>query len=123
MLDVIVEAFDDGATPEEIVQQYPTLRLADVYAVIAYVLRHRADVDSDLQRRRGEAAVVRATNEARADPHGVRARLVAAPRPIALWDCSDSATQTHLETRLPAPRYAATARGGQRRRWDGWCRY
>ncbi len=35
-LDTVVLAFKDGATAEEIVQQYPSLRLADVYAVIGY---------------------------------------------------------------------------------------
>lgn len=30
-LDTVVSAFCDGATPEEIVQQYPSLDLADVY--------------------------------------------------------------------------------------------
>ena len=35
-LDTVVEAFADGATAEEIVQQYPTLKLADVYLVLGY---------------------------------------------------------------------------------------
>ena len=33
-------------TAEEIVQQYPTLDLADIYTVIAYYLRNREDVDA-----------------------------------------------------------------------------
>ncbi len=41
----VVEAFQDGATPEEIVLQYTTLSLADVYGVIAYYLRHKDDVE------------------------------------------------------------------------------
>ena len=39
-LDTVVGAFSRGATAEQIVQQYPTLDLADVYAVIS---RHLAD--------------------------------------------------------------------------------
>jgi len=35
-LDTMVAAFKDGATAEEIVYQYPSLSLAEVYAVIAY---------------------------------------------------------------------------------------
>ena len=35
-LDTIVAAFGQGATAEEITHQYPSLHLADVYAVIAY---------------------------------------------------------------------------------------
>lgn len=37
-LDAVVAAFDAGATPEEIVQQYPSVTLADVYSVIGYCL-------------------------------------------------------------------------------------
>jgi len=35
-LDTVVGAFLDGATPETIAQQYPSLQLADVYAVLGY---------------------------------------------------------------------------------------
>ena len=35
-LDTLMAAFKDGATPEEIAQQYPAVPLADIYAVIAY---------------------------------------------------------------------------------------
>ena len=41
-LATLVAAFGDGATPEEIAHQYPSLELADIYAVIGFVLRHRA---------------------------------------------------------------------------------
>ena len=44
-LATIVTAFHEGATAETIVQQYPSLTLADVYAVIGYYLRHQADFD------------------------------------------------------------------------------
>jgi uncharacterized protein (DUF433 family) len=40
-LATIVIAFHQGATAETIVQQYPSLTLADVYAVIGYYLRHQ----------------------------------------------------------------------------------
>ena len=38
LLERIVHAFEDGATPEGIVQSYDTLQLADVYAVLAWYL-------------------------------------------------------------------------------------
>ncbi|MDW8320124.1 MAG: DUF433 domain-containing protein [Armatimonadota bacterium] len=76
-LDTVISAFLDGATAEEIVYQYPALELADVYAVIAYYLRHRDEVDVYLQRRREQAKQVCAQNEARYDPAGVRERLLA----------------------------------------------
>jgi uncharacterized protein (DUF433 family) len=76
-LDTVVSAFCDGATAEEIVQQYPSLNLADVYHVIGYYLRRTAEVDAYLQARRASAEALRTQNEARFDPKGVRARLLA----------------------------------------------
>lgn len=76
-LDTVLAAFHDGATAEEIVYQYPSLGLADVYAVIAQYLRHPAEMETYLQRRRTEADAVRRQNEQRFDPQGLRARLLA----------------------------------------------
>jgi uncharacterized protein (DUF433 family) len=76
-LDTVISAFSHGATAEEIVQQYPSLNLADVYQVIAYYLRHPADVETYLSERRAKAEVVQKQNEARFDPKGVRDRLLA----------------------------------------------
>ena len=76
-LDTVVGAFCDGATAEEIVQQYPSLNLADVYHVIGYYLRRTTEVETYLQSRKADAAALRKQNEARFDPQGVRARLLA----------------------------------------------
>jgi len=76
-LDSVVAAFRTGATAEQIAQQYPSVDLADVYAVITYYLRHRGEVDEYLRARdRAAAAEVRAVNEARFDPVGIRERLL-----------------------------------------------
>ncbi|MBU1471807.1 MAG: DUF433 domain-containing protein [candidate division Zixibacteria bacterium] len=76
-LDTVIAAFLDGATAEEISQQYPSLDLADVYSVIAYYLRQRAEIDTYLQRRREQAEKIREENESRFDPSGIRDRLLA----------------------------------------------
>ena len=76
-LDTVLAAFADGATAEEIVQQYPSLDLADVYSIIGYYLRHTAEVDVYLQQRHKQREAVRQQNERRFDPHGVRERLLA----------------------------------------------
>ena len=76
-LATVVTAFHQGATAETIVQQYPSLTLADVYAVIGYYLRHQAEVDAYLAEQQQEADRVRQQNEARFDPAGIRARLLA----------------------------------------------
>ena len=76
-LDTVVRAFREGATAEEIAQQYPSLALADVYSLIGYYLRQQAQVDSYLERRQEESKRIRHQNESRFDPSGVRARLLA----------------------------------------------
>ena len=76
-LDTVVLAFQEGATPEEIAQQYPSLSLADIYATLAYYLRQRHQVEAYLQQRLAAAEAVRQENEARFDPAGIRARLLA----------------------------------------------
>jgi uncharacterized protein (DUF433 family) len=64
LLDVIICEFENGACPEDIVHGYPTLQLADVYAVIAYYLRHQEAVDNYLQEREVEAERLRQEIEA-----------------------------------------------------------
>ncbi len=76
-LETVVAAFEDGATAEEIAQQYPSLSLADVYQVIGYYLRRSAEVQEYLERRGAQSQAARAQNEARFDPRGVRDRLLA----------------------------------------------
>ena len=80
-LDIVVESFLEGATAEEIVQQYPTLQLADVYAVLSYYLRHRPEIEEYLRTRSELAAKVRGENESRFDPHGIRDRLLSRRNP------------------------------------------
>jgi uncharacterized protein (DUF433 family) len=48
-----------GASPAEIVQAFATLDVADVYAVLAWALRHPEEVDTYLKRRDEEAARMR----------------------------------------------------------------
>ena len=59
LVDLVIRAFQDGATPEAIAQRYPTATLADIYAVIAYYLRHQADLDAYLDVREQQAQEVR----------------------------------------------------------------
>jgi uncharacterized protein (DUF433 family) len=76
-LDTLIAAFSEGATAEEIAQQYPSVPLADVYSVLGYYLRRPSEIQSYLDRRRAEAERVRRENESRNDPAGVRQRLMA----------------------------------------------
>jgi uncharacterized protein (DUF433 family) len=77
-LDTLIEEFENGADPESIVHGYPTLDLADVYAVITYYLRHRQEVHEYLRRREEEAEKLRQEIEAtQPDRAQLRAKLLA----------------------------------------------
>ncbi len=76
-LETLVCAFQDGATAEEIAQQYPSVSLADIYQVIGYYLHHKAEVEAYLSQCLRASEAVREENERRWDPEGIRARLLA----------------------------------------------
>ncbi len=76
-LDTVAEAFREGSTPEEMVQQYPGLELADVYSVLGYMLRHQVEVNAYLQERAKDRKAIAAENERKFNPDGIRARLLA----------------------------------------------
>lgn len=59
ILDLVIGAFQNGATPEEIVDRYDTLKLSDVYAVVAHYLAHKDELDTYLDQRRTAAAQLR----------------------------------------------------------------
>lgn len=79
-LDTIVDAFETGATAEEIAQQYSSVPLVGVYSVITYYLRHKPDVDAYLRKRENGAARVREEVERRFPFAGLRERLLARRR-------------------------------------------
>lgn len=62
-LDLVVEQYENGMTPEDLVRAYDSLALADVHEAIAYYLRHRDDVRAYLKLRENEAAALRAKIE------------------------------------------------------------
>src|SRR3954464_4130433 len=75
-LEVVLTAHLQGNTPEQIVESFDTLNLADVYAVIGHYYRHKAEFDAHL------AEVERKYQERRAHAmangqSGLRERLLA----------------------------------------------
>jgi uncharacterized protein (DUF433 family) len=76
-LDTVVHAFEQGHTAGEIVSHYPALRLADVYAVIAYYLNNRAAVEVYLRRQQEEAQRIWGEIEGKIDYQAFRKRLIA----------------------------------------------
>jgi uncharacterized protein (DUF433 family) len=82
LLELVIRAFEDGATPEVIVQRYSTLTLPDVYAAIAYYLRHPREVQEYLARREGQAELVRLQIQGQQrDLSDIRERLLARRQP------------------------------------------
>lgn len=76
-LDTVVYHYENGASPEEIVHNFPTLDLADVHAVIAYYLNHKAEVQGYLDERERLAVEIRREIEQRFPQDGLRERLLA----------------------------------------------
>ena len=81
LLELVVHAFEDGATPEAIAQRYPTATLADIYSVLAYYLRHQEEISAYLAEREQKAEEVRKRIEGeQRDLSGLRKRLLARQR-------------------------------------------
>jgi uncharacterized protein (DUF433 family) len=78
LVELVLRAFQDGATPETIVQRYPSLGLVDVYAVITHYLQHREEMDRYLAERERSAEEVRERIEqGQGDLAELRTRLLA----------------------------------------------
>lgn len=76
-LDTVVNAFLEGNSPEAIVEAFDTLCLADVYAVVAYYLRYRREVDAYLHARRAQTDEFRRRAQSGPDYQLWRERLLA----------------------------------------------
>jgi hypothetical protein len=63
-------------SPEEIVLRYDVLRLEDVYLVLGYYLRHKADVDAYMAERRRRGDEVQTEAEERLAWSAIRGRLL-----------------------------------------------
>jgi uncharacterized protein (DUF433 family) len=64
LLEVVIGAHQRGDTPEQIVEGFPTLNLADVYAVIAYYLSHQNEVGEYIQQVEGAGEAIQRKFEA-----------------------------------------------------------
>src|SRR5205814_1048793 len=66
-LDVIVRQFKQGATAEQILEDFPSLNLRDVYGAIYYYLEHEAEVEEYLKKQKDAAAEARRFIESKSD--------------------------------------------------------
>ena len=74
-LEIIIHEFKNGATAEQIHEDFPSVSLRDIYAVIAYYLENKLELESYLRRQQKVAASVRRSIEARIDTAALRERL------------------------------------------------
>jgi uncharacterized protein (DUF433 family) len=63
-LRTLITAYKQGATPEQIVQEFTTLKLANVYQVLGYYLEHEAGIDLYLSEQEQRAADLRRQSDA-----------------------------------------------------------
>ena len=67
-LDTVIACYHQGDSPEAIHAGFPTLPVTDIYAVIAYYLARRDELDAYLQRRDEAAERLRQEIEANYTP-------------------------------------------------------
>lgn len=58
-LDSVIQAFHDGATPEEMCQDFPGLALAHIYSVLAFYLTQQDAVDAYLKEHTQATTIIR----------------------------------------------------------------
>src|SRR5262249_32609309 len=67
-LERVIESHLSGASPEEIVDSFDTLRLADVYSVIGYYLENKNAVEEYLRAQEEEGARAQRAIESSCSP-------------------------------------------------------
>lgn len=64
-LETVIASHQQGETPERIREGFPTLKLADIYAVITYYLNHQEEVDTYMRKQEEEGERIRQEIEAK----------------------------------------------------------
>ena len=77
-LDTVIACFHQGYTAEDIVRSFDTLKLRDVYLVIAYYLDNKEAVDDYMKRQQEKGEEIRRKFEALSPPgESLQAKLAA----------------------------------------------
>jgi len=74
-LDTVIYEFNQGATPEQIQDSFPSISLHTIYGAIAFYLEHQVAVDEYLRQREQEAEELRHKIESRSEVAAFRERL------------------------------------------------
>ena len=75
-IDTVIARYLQGYTPEQIVEGFPTLKLAEVYFAVAYYWEHREALDEYLHKRALRAEELRLEDERRNPTDGLREKLL-----------------------------------------------
>jgi uncharacterized protein (DUF433 family) len=75
-LETVVGEYLDGASAEAIAEAYDALSLADVYATIAYYLRHRIALDEYLRESERQGGELRRRIESTPENQALRKRIL-----------------------------------------------
>ena len=67
-LDILIARYQQGDSPEAMHEGFSTVSLTDIYAVIAYYLAHRDELDAYLKQRDDDVERIRQEMEARYTP-------------------------------------------------------
>lgn len=82
-LETVIAAFRRGDSPEQIVDSFDVLSLAEVYSVIGYYLYHREEVETYIRQQEAAAeAVHREIEVNRPDMFSLRAKLMTRKQPL-----------------------------------------
>ncbi len=74
-LDSVINEFRQGATAEQIQDDFPSLTLREVYGAIAYYLEHTEDIERYLHEQEQAGEATRRLIEARQDSASLRRRI------------------------------------------------
>lgn len=77
LLELVIEAYQQGESAASIVEMYPDLELGDVFAVLAYYLAHREDVEDYLRQCDEQAEAIRRQIDASQRPGPTKEELLA----------------------------------------------
>lgn len=76
-VESVLWSYKEGYTPEQIVDQFTTLKVADVYHIIGYYLEHYEEMEDYLAQVEQRREEVYREIDSRVDTKGLRERLLA----------------------------------------------
>lgn len=74
-IETVIIAFQQGSTPEQIVEDFDVLQLAQVYQIVGYYLAHQAELDAYIAQFLAEGEAIRHQMEALYPPLSKEERI------------------------------------------------